>query len=225
MGTENAPAAQQRAFWKKVRDMASEELKTHDKVWLSTHGGGVPFLHVRIETRPKYYHTPRKKEWEAANFVPAEPPSITDYLPPILGGKKKEPPQPLQPAPKPTLMERFAECSTIAKVAIVAVPLTLGVFACVYYFWKQENRRAAAEEAEQEKAQAQADVDDTAAQKRKSDDDKAKADADARKKTQTEADQKEKTDLEESEKNEHEKMIPILTIGGPIVLFVIIIII
>ena len=54
---DNASTTQQNAFWKKVAGSVKEMLKNHDKVWVSTHGTGVPYLHVRIDTDPKCYRT------------------------------------------------------------------------------------------------------------------------------------------------------------------------
>ena len=48
-----APPSQVDDLWKLV---ATEYSKTTDnKVWLSTDGTGVPWLHVRLDSRPKYY--------------------------------------------------------------------------------------------------------------------------------------------------------------------------
>ena len=58
---DNATDKQQKAFWKKVSNSVTKMLKTHDKVWVSTHGKGVPYLHVRIDTVPKYYLTNKFK--------------------------------------------------------------------------------------------------------------------------------------------------------------------
>ena len=54
---DNAPIEQQKKFWKKVANSVHKMLKTNDKVWVSTHGTGVPYLHVRIDSYPKYYLT------------------------------------------------------------------------------------------------------------------------------------------------------------------------
>ena len=43
-------AATASAYGRTVQDAAGK------KVWLSTHGGGVEYLHARIDRRPKYYH-------------------------------------------------------------------------------------------------------------------------------------------------------------------------
>ena len=54
---DNASDTQQKKFWKKVAGSILLMLKSHDKVWVSTHGKGVPYLHVRIDIIPKYYLT------------------------------------------------------------------------------------------------------------------------------------------------------------------------
>ena len=52
-----APRAQQRALWREVA-RAMEDRLDRQPVWLSTAGGGVAWLHVRLDDRPKYYaHT------------------------------------------------------------------------------------------------------------------------------------------------------------------------
>ncbi|MDX2301933.1 MAG: hypothetical protein NW226_03995 [Microscillaceae bacterium] len=50
----NAPLDQIDAFWKKVGEKYLESVK-NGKYWLSTSGLGVYWLHVRIDTIPKYY--------------------------------------------------------------------------------------------------------------------------------------------------------------------------
>jgi hypothetical protein len=50
----NAPAAQQHAFWRRVGDEVATRLDDRP-LWLSTSGLGVPWLHVRLDSRPKYY--------------------------------------------------------------------------------------------------------------------------------------------------------------------------
>lgn len=50
-----APAEQVDALWRAVG--AAMERRLGDRpVWLSTAGGGVAWLHVRLDDRPKYYH-------------------------------------------------------------------------------------------------------------------------------------------------------------------------
>lgn len=52
--TRQAPAAQQLALWRLVGDTL-HRLLGDSPLWLNTAGGGVPWLHVRLDTRPKYY--------------------------------------------------------------------------------------------------------------------------------------------------------------------------
>jgi hypothetical protein len=53
--TKNAPLKQQSKFWQEVANRLSEKLEDGATHWLSTHGLGVPYLHVRIDNQPKYY--------------------------------------------------------------------------------------------------------------------------------------------------------------------------
>lgn len=56
-----APLEQQRALWREVSMAMSERLGDRP-VWLSTAGGGVAWLHVRLDDRPKYYaHSPYRE--------------------------------------------------------------------------------------------------------------------------------------------------------------------
>ena len=55
--TKNASQEQKQKFWQEVANRLSRELEKNEAPkWLSTHGLGVPYLHVRIDNRPKYYH-------------------------------------------------------------------------------------------------------------------------------------------------------------------------
>jgi hypothetical protein len=60
-----APAAQQVALWTAVgRAMRTRlESRTDRPVWLSTAGAGVPWLHVRLDDRPKYYRHSPYRQW------------------------------------------------------------------------------------------------------------------------------------------------------------------
>ncbi|MDY3557319.1 hypothetical protein R5W24_006507 [Gemmata sp. JC717] len=49
-----APEAQQDALWRAVGEAMGRRVGTK-AVWLSTAGAGVPWLHVRLDDRPKYY--------------------------------------------------------------------------------------------------------------------------------------------------------------------------
>jgi hypothetical protein len=51
----NVPRDQLLAFWRVVGAEMGKAIGT-EKRWLSTHGLGVYWLHVRIDSRPKYYH-------------------------------------------------------------------------------------------------------------------------------------------------------------------------
>lgn len=54
--TKNAPHEQQQKFWQEVANVLSGELEKNEAPkWLSTHGLGVHYLHVRIDNQPKYY--------------------------------------------------------------------------------------------------------------------------------------------------------------------------
>ena len=52
---DNALLIQQIAFWKRVAIEIELMLEKYGKVWVSTHGLGVPYLHIRIAIHPKYY--------------------------------------------------------------------------------------------------------------------------------------------------------------------------
>lgn len=56
-----APQAQQHALWKEIGDAMAAQIGD-DPVWLSTAGLGVAWLHVRLDSRPKYYsHAPYRR--------------------------------------------------------------------------------------------------------------------------------------------------------------------
>ena len=52
---DNASLTHKKLFWKKVSQTITLLLKTNPKLYVSTHGHGVPYLHVRICSTPKYY--------------------------------------------------------------------------------------------------------------------------------------------------------------------------
>ncbi len=52
--TRHAPEAQRDALWQVTARATKERLKER-KVWLSTSGWGVAWLHIRLDDRPKYY--------------------------------------------------------------------------------------------------------------------------------------------------------------------------
>ena len=50
----SATAPQQGAFWQAVGEAVRDSLSAQ-RLWLSTSGLGVYWLHVRLDSRPKYY--------------------------------------------------------------------------------------------------------------------------------------------------------------------------
>lgn len=58
----NASEIQKKELWKKVAEQAKEFLKTNENIWISTHGLGVNYLHVRICNNPKYYENSKLKK-------------------------------------------------------------------------------------------------------------------------------------------------------------------
>lgn len=57
----NADEKQQSLLWKCVAKEARKLLKKHN-IWISTHGMGVPYLHVRLCNTPKYYGGSKLKD-------------------------------------------------------------------------------------------------------------------------------------------------------------------
>ena len=61
----HAPEAQRDALWRTVADAVDAMIGTAP-LWLNTAGDGVPWLHVRLDRRPKYYrHAPYRALREA----------------------------------------------------------------------------------------------------------------------------------------------------------------
>jgi len=50
----NAPDSQKHQLWQSVRAALAARISDRP-IWLSTAGMGVPWLHVRLDSRPKYY--------------------------------------------------------------------------------------------------------------------------------------------------------------------------
>lgn len=56
--TEEAPKSKQVALWETVAEVTAKQI-SEQTLWLNTAGGGVPWLHVRLDSKPKYYrHQP-----------------------------------------------------------------------------------------------------------------------------------------------------------------------
>lgn len=58
----NAPEAQKHALWELLAAEIEANLTT-ELLWINTAGHGVPWLHVRLDDRPKYYQFTEYKEW------------------------------------------------------------------------------------------------------------------------------------------------------------------
>ena len=57
-----APASQAQAIWPLIADTTERWLARGQPGWISTSGLGVSWLHIRIDSRPKYYsYAPYKK--------------------------------------------------------------------------------------------------------------------------------------------------------------------
>jgi hypothetical protein len=59
---DNASELQQQEFWKKVAEVAKQFMKEKGKVWISVHGLGVAYTHVRIASTPKYFFDSELKQ-------------------------------------------------------------------------------------------------------------------------------------------------------------------
>jgi len=57
----NAEAPQIHALFNKIGIIVQEEIENKPMIWLNTAGMGVIWLHVRMDTRPKYYRTKNYK--------------------------------------------------------------------------------------------------------------------------------------------------------------------
>jgi hypothetical protein len=58
----SAPHSQQHAFWIAVVQAVQARLGSQP-LWLNTAGGGVDWLHMRLDGRPKYYRHLPWREW------------------------------------------------------------------------------------------------------------------------------------------------------------------
>lgn len=62
----DAPVAQIHAFWQRLGKIMLEQV-SNDPLWLSTAGLGVSWLHLRLDSRPKYYR------YEPYKMAPSTP--------------------------------------------------------------------------------------------------------------------------------------------------------
>lgn len=60
----SAPTPQQHALWRHVAKAMDERLGDAP-IWVNTAGAGVPWLHVRLDSRPKYYQYGEFKKFNA----------------------------------------------------------------------------------------------------------------------------------------------------------------
>ena len=66
-----APVSQKHALWAEVGRLMETRLAA-EPIWLNTAGGGVFWLHVRLDSRPKYYsHAPYKARPSQARTLAA----------------------------------------------------------------------------------------------------------------------------------------------------------
>lgn len=54
---DNASITQQKEFWKYTANEIKQHQKKYNKIYISTHGLGVNYFHLRIDLEPKYYQT------------------------------------------------------------------------------------------------------------------------------------------------------------------------
>jgi hypothetical protein len=54
---DNAPPSDQKGFWKFASREIKKRLKKRDHIYVSTHGKGIPYFHLRLDDTPKYYQT------------------------------------------------------------------------------------------------------------------------------------------------------------------------
>jgi hypothetical protein len=60
----HAPSDQIVALFQQVEKLMLEEVRLGKRIWLNTEGMGVIWLHIRLDTRPKYYKSQRYKQPE-----------------------------------------------------------------------------------------------------------------------------------------------------------------
>jgi hypothetical protein len=61
--TRHAPREQQLALWRAVGEAAEERFRASGPVWISTSGLQVFWLHVRLDSYPKYYNHAAYRHW------------------------------------------------------------------------------------------------------------------------------------------------------------------
>ena len=61
-----APKEQIMEVFKRTGKLVTKEIKENGKIWFNTAGLGVIWLHIRLDTKPKYYKT---KKYKDPNFL------------------------------------------------------------------------------------------------------------------------------------------------------------
>jgi len=60
--TRNGPDPQNHALWQ-ILGQTMQQRITNQPIWLNTEGSGVSWLHIRLDSRPKYYGFSPYKEF------------------------------------------------------------------------------------------------------------------------------------------------------------------
>lgn len=60
---DNAPEIQQQEFWKEIAKVAKQFIDKKINIWISVSGLSVPYTHVRISIKPKYYFDNELKKY------------------------------------------------------------------------------------------------------------------------------------------------------------------
>ena len=53
--SDNSSEIQKKEFWKEASNLIKKQMKKEQYLWVSSHGMGVPYFHLRICNQPKYY--------------------------------------------------------------------------------------------------------------------------------------------------------------------------
>lgn len=59
---ETATFLQKKELWKLVVKTIQKQLKVWPRVWVSVHGHGVPYLHIRVSSVPRHYFDKKLKK-------------------------------------------------------------------------------------------------------------------------------------------------------------------
>lgn len=52
---DNSSEIQKKKFWREAAKIIREQMNEHKYLWVSAHGLGVPYFHLRVSQMPKYY--------------------------------------------------------------------------------------------------------------------------------------------------------------------------